>query len=64
MEREYVRAADLTGYLGLSRSAVYRLIRDGSIPSVRMRGSIIVPMQELKRRLEARAHGITKTEPA
>lgn len=49
----YVRPQDLIPYLGLSRAKIYRLINAGEIPAVRLGSSWIVPVEGLRRRLEA-----------
>jgi excisionase family DNA binding protein len=50
---DFVTAADLIPYLGLSRGKVYRLIREGRIPSVRLGTTIRIPVAGLRRALAA-----------
>ena len=51
-------AAEVQTLLGLSRSAVYARIKDGSLPSIRIGGRLLVPrlaLQDLLMRETTRA---------
>jgi predicted DNA-binding transcriptional regulator AlpA len=39
------------GWLGLGRSSLYAAVRDGSVPSLRIGGRIVIPTSELRRLL-------------
>ena len=45
--------AEVAQLLGLSRSNTYARVRDGSIPSVKLGGRILVPKRLLERLLES-----------
>ncbi len=42
-----LRASELQTALGMSRAKVYRLMQDGTLPTVRIGGSIRVPLRAL-----------------
>lgn len=41
--------------LGIGRGLAYELVRDGTIPSLRLRGRIVVPRAQLESLLQGRA---------
>lgn len=41
--------------LGIGRGLAYELVRDGTIPSLRLRGRIVVPRAQLETLLRGRA---------
>lgn len=41
--REVLRPADLVSRLGISRSRVYQLLREGSLPGLRRGRAILIP---------------------
>lgn len=41
--KEWLRASDLAGLLGMSRSRVYQLIAEGRLPAIRQGRSIRIP---------------------
>jgi excisionase family DNA binding protein len=46
-KKEFVSAKEIVTLLGLSRSKVYALLKDGRLPSVKFGRRIIVPTQAL-----------------
>jgi len=49
--------ADAAKALGVSRLLIYRLVREGSFPAVRLGRRILIPTAALKQRLQAAADG-------
>lgn len=54
MERLLLRVAEAAEIAGISRSLAYRLVQDGTWPSVRVGSSIRVPVAALKKWIEER----------
>ena len=52
MERDLLKPADIAMSLGVSRSRVYQLMRDGSVPFIRMGKAVRVPRRAWERWLE------------
>ena len=52
IERLMLRPAEAAEALGISRSKVYELIASGQIPSIRLGGSVRVPVQALREWIE------------
>jgi len=48
MEPIVLRVAEVAPLLGVSRSKAYELVARGEIPSVRIGGSVRVPLAELR----------------
>jgi len=48
-ERLLVKPREAATLLGVSRSSIYELVRDGTIPSVRVAGMIRISVEELKK---------------
>jgi excisionase family DNA binding protein len=57
VERLLLRPAEAAEALGVSRSRAYELIAAGELPSVRVGGSVRVPVAELRRWIAARTKG-------
>ncbi|MFN8544621.1 MAG: helix-turn-helix domain-containing protein [Candidatus Binatia bacterium] len=49
MEKLLLRPPEVAELLGLGRSTVYDLLAAGDLPSVRLRGSVRVPAEALRR---------------
>lgn len=47
-ERLLLRPSEAADALGVSRAKAYQLIAEGTIPSIRLGGSIRVPVDELR----------------
>lgn len=47
--RRWITPTEVADYLRLDRSTVYRMLRSGTLPSVRLGGSVRVPRKELLR---------------
>lgn len=60
MERLLLRPAEVADSLGLSRSKVYALIAERSLPSVRLGGRTLVPADALRRWIAERQDGAEK----
>ncbi len=43
MERQFYTVTEIAEILGISKPSVYRAIADGEIPSVTIRGRVLVP---------------------
>ena len=52
VERLLYRPAEAAEAIGVSRSRMYEMIDSGDIPSVRIGGTLRVPVDELRRRVE------------
>lgn len=64
MESLFYRPKDAAAMLGMSRTAVFRLIKTGELKSIKDEGYRLVPrwaLDEFARALEARA-GLTREE--
>lgn len=48
MERLAVRPIEAAEAIGIGRSTVYALIASGELPSIRIRGSVRVPVEKLR----------------
>jgi excisionase family DNA binding protein len=54
VERLLLRPYEVAEALGICRSKAYSLIGDGTIPSVRIGGSVRVPLDQLKKWIGAK----------
>jgi excisionase family DNA binding protein len=50
--KRYLSVADVCQFLSVCKSLVYRLVRDGEIPSTRLGGKILIPEDGLIALLE------------
>jgi excisionase family DNA binding protein len=50
----YFSVLELAHYLGISRHTAYALVRDGTVPSVKVGSQYRIPRGELERQLMAR----------
>jgi excisionase family DNA binding protein len=58
MDPVLLTPVEAAAVLRIGRSKVYQLLNDGSLPTVRVGGSLRVPAEELRRWVEAQvAHG-------
>jgi excisionase family DNA binding protein len=60
MERLFYRPKDAAAVLGMSRTAVFRLIKTGELRSIKHEGYRLIPasaLLEFARRLEASSQG-------
>ena len=57
LEPALLRPGEAARLLGVSRSRVYELIREGEIPAIRLAGTIRVPLAELRAMIASRASG-------
>ena len=62
MEKLLIRPDETAAVLGVSRSTVYALISAGTIPTVKVGGSIRVPTEALRAWLAASTHPTTVAE--
>ncbi len=53
LEQRLLKATEVQRILGLSRAHVYRLMKEEILPTVRIRGAIRVPYQDLARWIES-----------
>ena len=51
-DERLLKATEVQLILGFSRAHVYRLMKDHTLPTVRIRGSVRVPYRELRRWIE------------
>ncbi|MCL4851047.1 MAG: helix-turn-helix domain-containing protein [Bryobacteraceae bacterium] len=63
-ERQTYTAAEVGHILGLSKNSVYEAVRAGHIPSIRIRGKILVPKIMLDRLLSAAASDVGISQAA
>lgn len=59
MEKDVLKAADIAVRLGVSRSRVYQLIRDGVIPNTRIGKALRVPTVSWETWLASQAEAAT-----
>ena len=59
MEQLLLRPIEAAAVLGLGRAKTYELIRDHTLPSVRIGKSVRVPAESLRRWVEAQATAAT-----
>lgn len=52
LEGKYARPMEVANYLAISRAQVYRAIKQGTIPSIKLGSTIRVPVQALKKQLD------------
>lgn len=55
MERLLLRPTEAADVIGIGRSKVYELLARGELPSIRIDGSIRVPMDELRQWIAQKA---------
>ena len=58
-----LKASELQAALGMSRAKIYRLMQDGTLPTVRIGGSIRVPRRALAEWIKQRTKPARRTEP-
>jgi excisionase family DNA binding protein len=60
--KRYLSVKQICERLAVCKSLVYRLVREGEIPSTRLAGKILIPIDELQALLEAK-NGDAPTVP-
>jgi excisionase family DNA binding protein len=48
MERIAIRPTEFASAMGISRTSAYNLIRDGTVPSIRVGRSVRIPLESLR----------------
>jgi excisionase family DNA binding protein len=61
MNRLLLKPTEFADMVGVSRSRAYELIGRGEVPSIRIGGSVRVPMEALKAWIEERLTAATVT---
>jgi excisionase family DNA binding protein len=59
-DRLLFRVGEAADVLGVARATVYKLLADGSLPSVRVGKSLRVPVVALKQWIDARARTVDR----
>ena len=63
-EREWLSVKDFAHRYGFGKAFVYQIVRKGSIPSVKLRGKILVPSDALDLLLENKNPNADKPDSA
>jgi excisionase family DNA binding protein len=63
MEREALNVKETAASLGASVASVWKWIREGELPSVKIGGRVFVPRDALRRRLESGRHQPDSPQP-
>lgn len=53
--RQFYRVEEVADILGVSRATAYRMINEGSIPSIRLKGCIRIPISAFRQRYPEKA---------
>ena len=56
-QRRFYSVAEVAGLLGMSDMTIYRAIRDGEFPAVRVRGRLIIPARVIDAMADAAVDG-------
>jgi excisionase family DNA binding protein len=57
MDRLLLRPAEAAEVIGIGRSKMYELLASGELPSIKIGGSVRIPMEGLKAWIAARVSG-------
>ena len=55
MDKLLLRPIEAADAIGLSRSAIYQLLASGELPSIRIGGSVRIPVDKLREWLDRKA---------
>lgn len=63
MEKLLLRPLEAADVLGCGRSTIYALLAEGTLPSVRIGGSVRVPLNALRAWIDEQARAAAEAEP-